>query len=130
MHERLLRHRQPKGSATAMVVLHITALLLDSTNCKGSCGVSFGVGWRLLIGPRPSPSAIPSVGRFRPSLRDLKGFGDGEPTFEKVGYFRASLRDFRKGRVRGCAGRAALATAKIHCRRPTFNFPPSSHPFP
>jgi len=40
---------------------------------------------------------------------------------EVWGYYRASLGDFGKGRVRGCAGLAALATAKIHCRRPTFN---------
>ena len=32
--------------------------------------------------------------RFRPSLRDLEGFLDREPTFEKMGYYRSSLRDF------------------------------------
>jgi len=30
--------------------------------------------------------------------------------------------------LRGCAGLAALATAKIHCRRPTFNFQTGSKP--
>ena len=37
MHGRLLRHRQPKGPATAMVGLPITAPLLDSTIAHQKC---------------------------------------------------------------------------------------------
>ncbi len=34
MHDRLLRHRQPKGPDTAMACLTITAPLLDSTQTE------------------------------------------------------------------------------------------------
>ena len=64
------------------------------------------------LGFRLTGSAVPA---------GLEGFLDGKPTFEKVGYYRSSLRDFGKGRVRRCAGLAAWATAKIHCRRAAFN---------
>ena len=44
MQDRLFRHRQPKGSATAMVGLNITAPLLDSTKWELACGGQRDVG--------------------------------------------------------------------------------------
>ena len=38
MHDRIFRHRQPKGPATATDGLNITAPLLDSTNKFGDSG--------------------------------------------------------------------------------------------
>jgi len=46
------------------------------------------------------------IGFGRPG-RDLEGFIDREPTFEKAGYYRASRRD-GKGRRRGWGGPLAL----------------------
>ena len=41
----------------------------------------------------------------------------------------AAHHPYRGGRtLRGCAGLAALATAKIRCRRPTLNFQAGSEP--